>query len=92
MPSTPAPMVQPVPPAWPHRRTSGTGPDARAQTAYRVEVPRCRRLWALGAVRWRRCLVTRAAGRPPAPVPGHRHINDALAPRGRCRRGRKVRP
>jgi hypothetical protein len=33
-----------------------------------VELTLCRRRLALGAVLWRRCLVTHAAGRPPEPV------------------------
>src|SRR6266850_6499672 len=45
-----------------------TGPDARSPTAYAVESTLCRRLLALGAMRWRRCFVTRAARRPAEPV------------------------
>ena len=45
-----------------------TGPDARSQTAYTVELTLFRRLLALGAVLLRLFLVTRAAVRPPEPV------------------------
>jgi hypothetical protein len=45
------------------------GPDARAQTAYTVELTLFRRLLALGAALLRRFFVTRAAVRPAEPVP-----------------------
>ena len=51
-----------------HLLASVTGPPARAQTASTVERTRVPRLRARGARRWRRCVVTRAARRPAAPV------------------------
>jgi hypothetical protein len=45
-----------------------TGPDARAQTAYTVELTLFRRLLALGAVLLRLFCVTWAAVRPAEPV------------------------
>ena len=45
-----------------------TGPEARLQTADTVEFTLFRRLLALGAARWRRFFVTRAAVRPGEPV------------------------
>jgi hypothetical protein len=45
-----------------------TGADARAQTAYTVELTLFRRLLALGAALLRLFFVTRAAGRPAGPV------------------------
>ena len=45
-----------------------TGPDARAQTAYTVELTLFRRLLALGAALLRLFFVTRAAVRPSEPV------------------------
>jgi hypothetical protein len=45
-----------------------TGPDARAQTAYTVELTLFRRLLALGAALLRLFFVTRAAVRPAEPV------------------------
>ena len=44
------------------------GPDARAQTAYTVELPLFRRLLALGAALLRLFFVTRATVRPAEPV------------------------
>ena len=44
-----------------------TGPKARLQTAYTVELTLFRRLLALGAALLRRFFVTRAAGRPGEP-------------------------
>ena len=44
------------------------GPDARAQTAYTVELTLFRRLLALGAALLRLFFVTRAAVRPAEPV------------------------
>ena len=45
-----------------------TGPDARAQTAYTVELTLFRRLLALGAALLRLFCVTRAAVRPSEPI------------------------
>jgi hypothetical protein len=47
-----------------------SGPDASTQTAYTVELTLFRRLLALGAALLRLFFVTRAAGRPAAPVSG----------------------
>jgi hypothetical protein len=49
---------------------SVTGPEARWQTAYTVELTLFRRLLALGATLWRLCFGTRAAVRPSGLVPG----------------------
>jgi hypothetical protein len=45
-----------------------TGPDARTQTAYTVELTLFRRLLALGAALLRLFFLCRAAERPPAPL------------------------
>ena len=45
-----------------------SGPEARAQTAYSVELTLFRRLLALGAALLRLFFVTRAAVRPAEPV------------------------
>jgi hypothetical protein len=45
-----------------------TGPDARTQTAYTVELTLFRRLLALGAALLRLFFLTRAAARPAAPT------------------------
>jgi hypothetical protein len=68
MTSNPEPIVQQVQHEFQNLLTYVTGPDARSQTAYTVELTLFRRLLALGAVLLRLFLVTRAAGRPPAPV------------------------
>ena len=47
-----------------------TGPDARVQTAYTVELTLFRRLLALGAALLRLFFVTRAAVRPVGADPG----------------------
>src|SRR5215217_4690933 len=47
-----------------------TGPEARVQTAYTVELTLFRRLLALGATLLRLFFVTRAAGRPSGTVTG----------------------
>jgi hypothetical protein len=65
MTSNPEPIVPPLEHDFPHLRADVTGPDARAHTAYTVELTLFRRLLALGAARWPLILVTRAAG-PPA--------------------------
>ena len=49
MTSNPAPMVQPLPNAFQNLLADVTGPEARLQTAYPVEVTLCRRLLPLGA-------------------------------------------
>jgi hypothetical protein len=46
-----------------------TGPETAAQTAYTVELTLFRQLLALGATLLRLFFVTRAAERPPAPLP-----------------------
>ena len=61
-------IVQQVQHEFQNLLTYVTGPDARSQTAYTVELTLFRRLLALGAVLLRLFLVTRAAGRPPEPV------------------------
>jgi hypothetical protein len=61
-------MVQHVPHEFHNLVAYVTGPDARAQTAYTVELTLCRRLLALGAALLRRFCVTRAAVRPVEPV------------------------
>jgi hypothetical protein len=50
--------------------TYGTGPEARVQTAYTVELTLFRRLLALGATLLRLFFVTRAAVRPSGTVTG----------------------
>jgi hypothetical protein len=61
-------IVQPVQDDFQNLLADVTGPDARAQTAYTVELTLFRRLLALGAALWRRFLVTRAAVQPAEPV------------------------
>src|SRR5687767_6874770 len=61
-------MVQPRQQEFHHLLASVTGPDARVQTASTVELTLCRRLLALGAVRWRLFVVMRAVVRPAKPV------------------------
>ena len=56
--------VQQVPPEVQNLLTYVTGPEARSETAYTVELTLFRRLLALGAARLRLCLVTPAAVRP----------------------------
>ena len=68
MTSNPEPIVQQVQDEFQNLLTYVTGPDARSQTAYTVELTLFRRLLALGAVLLRLFLVTRAAVRPPEPV------------------------
>jgi hypothetical protein len=78
MTSNPEPIVQQVPHAFQHLRTSVTGADARSQTAYTVELTVFRRWLALGATRLRLFFVRRAAGRPaePVPAPEGTHLPD----------------
>ena len=61
-------MVQQVQDDFQNLLADVTGPDARAQTAYTVELTLFRRLLALGAALWRLFFVTRAAVRPAEPV------------------------
>ncbi|MGH8069991.1 MAG: hypothetical protein ACRERE_33055 [Candidatus Entotheonellia bacterium] len=68
MTSNPEPIVQQRQHEVQNLLADVTGPDARVQTAYTVELTRFRRLLALGAVRLRLFFVTRAAGRPGKPV------------------------
>jgi hypothetical protein len=68
MTSTPEPSVQPLEPDFPTLLADVTGPDAREPTASPVELTLFRRLLALGAARLRWFVVTRAAGRPSAPL------------------------
>jgi hypothetical protein len=70
MTSNPEPIVQQLEHEFQHLLTYVTGPDARVQTAYTVELTLFRRLLVLGAMLWRLFLVTRAAIRPAAPVTG----------------------
>jgi hypothetical protein len=68
MTSNPEPIVQPLEHDFQNLLAYVTGPDARAQTAYTVELTLFRRLLALGAALLRLFLVTRAAVRPSAPI------------------------
>lgn len=68
MTANPEPMVQPVEHEFQSLMADVTGPDARAQTAYPVELTLFRRLLALGAALLRLFFVTRAAVRPATPV------------------------
>ena len=68
MTSNPEPIVQQVQHEFQNLLTYVTGPDARSQTAYTVELTLFRRLLALGAALLRLFFVTRAAGRPAEPV------------------------
>jgi hypothetical protein len=74
-------MVQQVQDDFQNLLADVTGPDARAQTAYTVELTLFRRLLALGAALWRlftisaprpttRCLATGACGGMPSPLRG----------------------
>jgi hypothetical protein len=68
MTSNPEPLVQPRPHEFQHLLAYVTGPEARSQTAYTVELTLFRRLLGLGAALLRLFLVTRAAVRPAEPV------------------------
>jgi hypothetical protein len=68
MTSNPEPIVQQWPDDFQTLLVYVTGPEARAQTAYTVELTLFRRLLALGAVLLRWFFVTRAAVRPAEPV------------------------
>jgi hypothetical protein len=68
MTSNPEPIVQQVQGEFQNLLVYVTGPEARLQTAYIVELTLFRRLLALGAALLRLFLVTRAAGRLAEPV------------------------
>jgi hypothetical protein len=68
MTSNPEPIVRQVQGEFQHLLAYVTGPEARLQTAYTVELTLFQRLLALGAVLLRLFLVTRAAMRPAEPV------------------------
>jgi hypothetical protein len=68
MTSNPEPIVQQVQHEFHNLLTDVTGPDARSQTAYTIELTVFRRLLALGAALLRLFFVTRAAVRPAEPV------------------------
>ena len=71
MTSNPKSIVPQVQHAFQNLLASVTGPEARSQTAYTVELTLFRRLLALGATLLRLFFVTRAAGRPAEPVTAH---------------------
>ena len=68
MTSNPEPIVQQVQHEFQNLLAYVTGPEARSQTAYTVELTLFRRLLALGAALLRLFFVTRAAVRPAEPV------------------------
>ena len=68
MTSHPEPILQPRQGEFHHLLAYVTGPDARAQDAYTGARALFRRRLAVGAALLRRFVVTRAAGRPAAPV------------------------
>ena len=68
MTSNPEPIVQQLQHEFQNLLAYVTGPDARSQTAYTVELTLFRRLLALGAALLRLFFVTRAAVRPAEPV------------------------
>jgi hypothetical protein len=68
MSSNPEPIVQQRQQEFHNLLTYVTGPDARLQTAYTVELTLFRRLLALGAVLLRLFFVMRAVVRPAKPV------------------------
>ena len=68
MTSNPEPIVQQLQDEFQNLLAYVTGPDARSQTAYTVELTLFRRLLALGAALLRLFFVTRAAVRPAEPV------------------------
>jgi hypothetical protein len=69
MPSNSEPIVQQLRLDFETLLAYVTGPEAGAQTAYTVELSLFRQLLALGATLLRLFFVTRAAERPPAPLP-----------------------
>ena len=68
MTSNPESIVQPLRHEFQNLRAYVSGPEARSQTAYSVELTLFRRLLALGAALLRLFFVTRAAVRPAEPV------------------------
>jgi hypothetical protein len=64
MTSNPEPIIQQLQHEFHNLLADVTGPEARSQTAYTVELTRFRRLLGLGAALVRLFFVTRAAGRP----------------------------
>ena len=68
MTSNPEPIVQQVQTDFHNLIAYVTGPEARTQTAYLVELTLFRRVLALGAALLRLFFLTRAAERPPAPL------------------------
>lgn len=68
MTSNPEPLVQQLQHECQNRLAYVTGPEARSQTAYTVELTLFRQLLRLGAALLRLFFVTRAAVRPAAPV------------------------
>jgi hypothetical protein len=68
MTSNPEPIVQQLQHEFQNLLAYVTGPEARSQTAYTVELTLFRRLLALGAALLRLFFVTRAAVRPADPV------------------------
>ena len=68
MPSNPESIVQQVQHEVQNLLTDVTGPEARSETAYTVELTLFRRLLALGAALLQLFCVTRAAVRPTEPV------------------------
>jgi hypothetical protein len=73
MPSNPEPIVQHLRQEFDTLLAYLTGPDAAAQTAYTVELTLFRQLLALGATLLRLFFLSRAAQRPPAPLPAPGH-------------------
>lgn len=69
MPANSEPIVQQLRQEFESLLAYVTGPEAGAQTAYSVERALFRHLLALGATLLRLFFVTRAAERPPTPVP-----------------------
>ena len=76
MTSNPEPIVQHLQHEFQNLRADVTGPEARSQTAYTVELSLFRRLLGLGAALLRLFCVTRAAGSPSRA--GHGPRGDAL--------------
>src|SRR6266487_3906951 len=68
MTSNPESIVQQLPHEFQNLLADVSGPEARSQTAYSVELTLFRRLLAWGAVLLRLFFVTRAAVRPAEPV------------------------
>src|SRR5262245_47013032 len=70
VPSNAAPIVQQVQQDFQALLAYLTGPEARTQTAYTVEVTVFRRLLSLGAALLQLFFLARAAERPAAPMAG----------------------